>query len=58
MAECPTLKACYAQGKTFEAAVENIKDVIALCLADLKIKGTGIPPQFEIIGAKRVEVTA
>ena len=32
VAECPALKACYTQGRTFEEAVENIKDVIVLCL--------------------------
>ncbi len=34
VAECPALKACYTQGKSYEAVIENIKDVIALCLAD------------------------
>jgi predicted RNase H-like HicB family nuclease len=27
VAECFALKACYAQGKTFEETIENIKDV-------------------------------
>jgi predicted RNase H-like HicB family nuclease len=58
VAECPALKACYTQGKTFEEAVENIKDVIALCLADLKKRGKRIPRQPEIVGIKRVEVAA
>lgn len=31
VAECPELKACYSQGKTYEEAIENVKDVIALC---------------------------
>ncbi len=35
VAECPVLKACYTQGKTYAEAIENINDVIALCLADL-----------------------
>ncbi len=34
VAECPALKACYTQGKTFEEAVENIRDVIAMCLGE------------------------
>jgi len=34
VAECPAFKACYTQGKTYEEAIENIKDVIALCLAE------------------------
>jgi len=34
VAECPALKACYTQGKTYEEVMENIKDVIAMCLED------------------------
>lgn len=56
VAECPALKACYTQGRTYEEAVANIKDVIALCLADLKAKRRKIPRQAEIIGVRRVEV--
>lgn len=46
VAECLALKACYTQGATFEEAIRNIKDVIALCLADLKAKGREIPRQL------------
>ena len=56
VAECPALKACYTQGKTYEEVTENIKDVIALCLEDYKAKGKQLPHQPEIIGVKRVEV--
>lgn len=56
VAECPALKACYTQGKTYEEVMGNIKDVIALCLADLKTKGKKIPHQPEIISVRRVEV--
>ena len=56
MAECPALKACYTQGKTFKEAVENIKDVIALCLEEMKEKRKKVPRQPEIIAIKRVEV--
>jgi len=58
VAECPALKACYTQGKTYEEVIENIKDVIALCLDDLREKGKRIPRQPEIIGVRRVEVAA
>jgi len=57
VAECPALCACYTQGKTFEEAVENIRDVIELCLRDLRKRGHKVPKQPEIIGVKRVEVT-
>jgi len=58
VAECPALKACYTQGKTYEEAIENIRDVIAMCLTDLKEKGQRVPRQPEIISVRRVEVTA
>ena len=32
--ECPIFKSCYTQGKTIEEALENIKEVIALCLEE------------------------
>jgi predicted RNase H-like HicB family nuclease len=56
VAECPALRACYTQGKTYEEVLENIKDVIALCLDDLKARRKRIPKQPEIIGVQRVEV--
>jgi predicted RNase H-like HicB family nuclease len=57
VAECPALRAYYTQGKTYEEVMENIKDVIALCLKDLKAKKKSIPKQPEIIGVRRVEIT-
>lgn len=32
VAECPVLKACYTQGMTYEQVIENITEVITLCL--------------------------
>ena len=58
VAECPALKACYTQGRTFEEVLENIQDVIALCLKDLKKRGKKVPKQPEIIGVRRIEVEA
>jgi predicted RNase H-like HicB family nuclease len=57
VAECPALKACYTQGRTYEEVITNIRDVITLCLDDLKEHGRTIPTQPEIIGIKRVEIT-
>jgi predicted RNase H-like HicB family nuclease len=57
VAECPALRACYTQGNTYEEVIENIQDVIALCLEDLKARKKEIPKQGEIIGIKRVEVS-
>ncbi len=58
VAECPALKACYSQGKTYEEAMENIKDVLAMCLEQLKAEGKKVPNQAEIIGVQRVEIVA
>ncbi len=58
VAECPALRACYTQGRSYEEVMENIKDVIALCLEDLKSRGQKIPKQPEIIGVRRIEVAA
>jgi predicted RNase H-like HicB family nuclease len=56
VAECPALKACYTQGKTFEEVIENITDVIAMCLEEYKSTKRKIPRQPEIIGVKRIEI--
>ncbi len=34
--ECPLLQACYTQGKTLDEALENIHEVIELCLEEQK----------------------
>lgn len=57
VAECPALKACYTQGRTYEEAVENIKDVIAVCLEELRVNRQPVPTQPEIISVRRVEVS-
>ena len=31
---CPELQGCYSQGDTYEEAMRNIKDAIALCRED------------------------
>ena len=32
--ECALFKGCYSQGKTLDAALKNIKEVIELCLEE------------------------
>jgi predicted RNase H-like HicB family nuclease len=34
VAWCPALQACYTQGDTFEEAMENIQDVMTMCLEE------------------------
>ena len=47
IAECPALQGCYAQGKTYEEAIENIKDVIAMCIEELREEKKKINLKFE-----------
>jgi predicted RNase H-like HicB family nuclease len=57
VATCPSLQGCYTQGRTFEEVTERIRDVIALCLEELREEGKPIPrPGTEFVGLKYVEV--
>ena len=42
-AYCPELQGCYSQGDTYEEALENIKDAIALHIEDRLTNGEEIP---------------
>jgi len=50
--EVPSLKACYAQGRTMDELLENIREVIALCLEDQN----EIQTFFEFVGVQKVLV--
>jgi predicted RNase H-like HicB family nuclease len=59
VAWCPALQACYTQGDTYEEALENVQDVIALCLDELQEDKKDIDLRYpEVIGIKQVEVQA
>lgn len=57
VAEVPGIRACYAQGSTFEEALRNVTDVLEMCVEAMKGRDEEIPVQSEIIGVKRVKVT-
>lgn len=57
IAECPALQGCHAQGKTYEEAIENIKDVIAMCIEELREEKKKFNLKYpEVIGIKSLEV--
>lgn len=56
VAEISAIKACYAQGRTFEEAIANVTDVLKMCIEQMKARGEEIPPPGEVVGLKRVEV--
>jgi predicted RNase H-like HicB family nuclease len=45
---CPALQGCYSQGKTYEQAVENIKDAIHLHIQDRLAAGEEIPEPVSV----------
>lgn len=57
VATCPALQGCYTQGRTFEEVLERIRDVIDLCLEELREEGKRIPQAgSEVVGLKYIEV--
>ncbi len=51
--EVPALKACYAQGKTLDELMANIKEVIELCLED---QHEGPEVTLDFIGVQKVTI--
>jgi predicted RNase H-like HicB family nuclease len=49
--EVPQLKSCYSQGETVDELMQNIREVIAMCLEELEEEST-----TEFIGVQRVIV--
>ena len=39
IAEVPSLQGCYSQGDTFKEVLENIKEVISMCIEELRQEG-------------------
>lgn len=49
--EVPQLKACYSQGETIDELMQNIREVIEMCLAELEEEST-----TEFIGIQKVVI--
>jgi predicted RNase H-like HicB family nuclease len=47
---CPTFRGCHSYGKTVEEAINNIREVIAMCLEEKTIE----PNRF--IGFRELEI--
>ena len=57
VADVPALQGCHTQGKTFEEALTNIREVIQMCLDELRREGKPVEPRYpEIIGIETVEI--
>jgi len=57
VADVPALQGCHTQGRTFEEAIENIKEVIVMCVQELREEGKPIEVAYpEVIGIKTLEI--
>jgi len=52
--EVPSLKGCYAQGKTMDELLKNMEEVIALCLES---QGDNVEP-FDFVGVQKVSIVS
>lgn len=51
---CPAFKGCHSQGKTIEEALDNIREVIEMCMEE-ENEGN-VPESNSFIGFREVEV--
>jgi predicted RNase H-like HicB family nuclease len=56
-AQCPSLQGCYTQGDTYEEALANIKDAIALHVQDRLALGETIETP-EMVSVATLEIAA
>lgn len=47
---CPTFKGCHSYGKTIDEALENIKEVIEMCLEEQEME-----PVNKFVGFRELE---
>ena len=53
--EVPQLKACYSQGGTIDKLMENIKEVIEMCLEELEEANNSISIN-EFVGVQKIKL--
>jgi len=54
-ASCPELQGCYTQGTSYEETIDNVKDAIALHVADRIEAGKEIP-QSDSVSLTSLEI--
>lgn len=56
VAECPALAGCYSQGATVDEALANVREVIAMCIEELREDGKPVETRYpEIIEVRMVD---
>ena len=57
VADVPALAGCHTQGATYEEAIENIKEVIATCVQEMREDGRPIETRHpEVVGVRTLEL--
>ncbi|MCX7047740.1 MAG: type II toxin-antitoxin system HicB family antitoxin [Candidatus Sumerlaeota bacterium] len=57
VADVPALVGCHTQGATFEEAIENIKEVISMCIQEMREDNKPIDTRYpEFVGVKTLEM--
>jgi len=56
-AQCPALQGCYAQGQSYEEALESIRDAVALHIRDRLAEGEDVPA-LEAVSVTALQVAA
>jgi predicted RNase H-like HicB family nuclease len=57
IADVPALRGCHTQGKTYEEVMENIREVISMCVQEMRQEGLEIDTKYpEVIGIKTLEM--
>jgi len=58
IADVPALEGCHSQGRTFEEALANVREVIAMCVQEMREEGKPIEPHYpEVVGIKTLEIS-
>jgi predicted RNase H-like HicB family nuclease len=57
---CPLFKGCHSYGSTIDEALANIREVVEICMEELKSKSKGrkIVPLNRFVGFRELEVKA
>jgi len=57
VADVPALPGCHTQGRTFEEALAKIREVIEMCIQEMREEGTPIDSRYpEVVGNKTLEI--
>lgn len=57
IADVPALQGCHTQGATFEEALANIREVIEMCVQELREEGKPVNSRHpEVVGIKMLEI--